>query len=202
MFLWSTTSLAALKTVKHKKYGQQFVIYQMIENDINIYRKLIKRLQTAKKGEVVYIVVRNNRGGYMRTLSQLTHHIASSKGTVIMEADGFIASAAALIVFQGDLVRINYSARLLFHNVRYQQGDKLVIPSRKNRDTPQKLWTYHTSLNWFKRTRVAPMLTNEQWEHLLNGKDVIIWGKRICKLGAKTRVIADRGNSCLTRGVK
>lgn len=201
-FIWSSASVAKLSVQKHKKYGRQYVIYDMVEMKIGIYNRLVRRLQTANKGEVVYIVVQNNRGGYMRTLASLVHHIERSRGTVVIETKGFIASAAALLAFQGDYVRINHDTKILFHNVRYKTRSGLVIPSRVNKNSPRKIYTYHASLNWFKRTRVATMLNREEWNQLLNGKDVIIRGKRICEWGSKTRVIANRNGSCLTRGIK
>lgn len=202
LLLLSSQAWADLSVKYHNKYGKIYEIHSQIGPDIAEYQPLIDALVKAKKGQVIYVVVMQNRGGYMRTLAKLTHYISQTKGAVIMEARGFIASAAALLVFQGDLVRINHDSQILFHNIRYFDKGRVVIPSRLDRNTPSKIYIYHSSLSWFARTRVAAMLTGDEWEKLLDGKDVIVRGERICNWGVKTRVIANRFKSCLTRGVK
>ncbi len=191
-----------LKVVPHKSLGKIYFIHTRITANISDYRELITDLQKARKGQIIYIIVMQNGGGYMNTLGTLTHHIRASKATVIMEARGFIASAAALVVFQGNFVKIRHKARILFHNIRYFRAGIKIVPHEGNKRGPRKLFTYQTSLSWFKATRVATMMTKKEWRKLIYGGDVVILGQRICSWGVKTRVLKDTAKWCLTRGNK
>ena len=200
----SPVSIGKLAVKSHKTYGHIYVIYGQIESNPRVYRKLLTRLNRARRGERVYIIVRDNNGGYMNTAAVLTRHIRASKALVIIEGRGWVASAAAHILFQGDRVKIHHKSRILFHNIRYRGFfGKRVIPSSINRLGARKRATYQASLRWYGLSKTRGMLTSREWRRLLRGKDIIIRGKRLCTPGKSHKILRkSKGGVCILRGSK
>lgn len=199
-----TSTMAALTVEKHERYEKQYIIHTNVGEHISTYQPLVDKLNNAKRDEVTLIIIKNNRGGYMHTLMQITNAIHRSDGLVFIRLKGYAASAAAFLLFQGDMATLPHTSGVLFHNIRYvNQDGKLVIPSKSNRATPYDVTVFNSTMSWFLKTGVRELLTKKEWHDLLDGKDIIIRGKRICTWAKVGNVLRNNpGEYCLVKGRK
>jgi hypothetical protein len=102
-------------------------VYWILHNRVLLanveYLPLIKRLESAKKGDTVRIIVRSNRGGSVYTMQMISRAMHNSKAKVIVSVEGYAASAGAHILLQGDEAHVPPSAEVLWHTGSICYGD-------------------------------------------------------------------------------
>lgn len=92
-----------------------WVLYKQVKFAYEGYLPLIHKLNDAKEGETVRIILRKNGGGAVPTMDLIAKAMVASKAKVITSVQGWAASAAAHILMHGDEVIIPPDARILWH---------------------------------------------------------------------------------------
>jgi len=175
-----------------------YVLKDQVSLNNSKYLPLMRALESAKKGEVIKILIVNNRGGSVVTMNMITNKIKTSKALVKIYTDGYIASAAAYLAFQGDITYMPYRTRVLFHTGSVCLGEMCfrLAPSIRHSmpsfyqyylsSIKNQKWIYKPGLiclhpgmcmyNPFKRTVVS----RKYWEYFKTGEDAWTNGREIC----------------------
>lgn len=151
-------------------------------------------LNGAKEGELVFLEIKSNLGGYVSAWRELNEAINATKATVVTRLQRGAYSAGAMSMMSGDIAVFHAESVVMFHVFRNaDQTFLLTKPSALT--TPQRLAMYYFQLKIFEDL-FLPYLTKEQQKQMLEqGKDIYIFGLQICqdakKLGKNTDIIID-----------
>lgn len=177
------------------------VIHKNVDLDSSVFQPLIDRLNQAKKGDTVHILVLNNQGGYVSTMKEIITAMRASDARVVVRVKGYAASAAAVISISGDVLELPHAAELLWHtgSICLQEDLCLVINPQiqllghrfeelyrttVERDRPIYDPGYicirpsSCMVNPFKS---KTFVSKEHWEHYKTGGDMWIRGKEVCE---------------------
>lgn len=148
-------------------FAKDYTMYIRGEMDVGSTKHIRYILNISNKDDVVYILI-NSPGGNVKELSDLLESIGSSKSKVVTVAANMAASAAGIVLFAGDEVRIGDQLFFLAHlPTRYRGDTKIPTPI----DHPVKQWVV-SAMDYF----YGRYLTNAEVYYMLQGKDVVIPG--------------------------
>lgn len=149
------------------------------------YRGLVNRLNSAKRGETIRIIIKNHRGGLNHTREYITDAIARSKAKIIVEIRGFAHSNAALLYRHGNTAVVPHRVQILYHqsSINGKQHSRFYS------------WSYreHILVGAFE------LMTSAERKAWYDRKDVIISGKRVCD---SKFVLTNYKSFCIIKGIK
>lgn len=150
---------------------------------------------------VVEIVMEKNLGGYVDEQRETRKVIRNSKKTIVLVCQKECDSAAAMLLFAGDLAKIHKEATILFHNIRYYDKslDKSawIVPSLTYVKNDVDLYLLRESM--ITAERIRENLTMRQWYSMLDGNDVVLTGKELC---SQRETLVDNSEYCIVKGNK
>lgn len=171
----------------------KYITPKSVEMNIPLQTKL----DNCKKNEVLNIQLVNNYGGYVYIYEDLRKKVRKANCMVVFEVEHLAASAAAMTLFMGDLVKVHRDSKILFHVIRYvdpETGETIIptIHSKGLYDIAMFTWSL-TVLE-----KIMPYTTPDEYKRMLEGEDIIISGKELCNRGVN--VIHRTSEYCLITG--
>lgn len=193
-----------------------YVLFHKVQGDPTEYMDLIRALNNAEKGTNIYIVLRDNQGGYVSIMDMISNAMHRSKATIHTRVEGYAASAAAHILMQADHVRLDHDAQILWHT------GSVTFAGMRITLTPSTSFPF----NFYYRKAVngesylhkpvyitirgitmyhpmhRPYVPKEYWDQFLQGKDQWIKGKKVCETRLGMREQLNTKTYCMVRGIK
>lgn len=162
------------QTVKTKS----FVLHNMFT--VNNFKPLYKLLNDAKDGEQINIFV-NSGGGSVSAMFLLLDMIEQSKADVkyIVSDNSLSAAAIMLCYLNPEHVQVRDAAIIMFHQMTLRIDGKSTVISKLDSLNP-----VHKTLkqqNMIVLNKCKKLLTDAEWEKLMNGEDIYIIGKEFKK---------------------
>lgn len=148
-----------------------YVLGATIGRDNENYQALVDDLKTAHRGDQIYIILKNNGGGWAKDGYNLYDDIRASKAIVTTEARGNVSSAALHVLLAGDYIRIPKDNSEHIAHMQFIGTE----------DHPIRLWFMIQTDKERYPVIYGPFLTHEQWDSLMDGDNVALTGEGICK---------------------
>ncbi len=139
-----------------------FILSENIGFHGDSYDDLVDALDRAKKGDTIYIVLRENNGGYIREEGRIRDAMYRSKALVVTEVQGWASSAALCILFSGDRIVI----------------EKNVLTGVDHLSSPRSPWSMAEDIK--EMVYHIKFLSAAEWQSVKAGKDTFIYGNNIC----------------------
>lgn len=153
---------------------------------------VLETLRKAKPGDVVYIRVQSPGGEYW-TAGEILNAIRESKASrVVMEVDGYAASAAAMILLGADTVVADKADHIMYHTPYYEIAGQIIRTSRMTQEAAK--WTREGFC-------LDKILTAAGWDAFLAGKDVVLDGDVFTKLNNKYNCGVKHGTNTSTPSI-
>ncbi len=153
-----------------------FILSENIGFHGDTYWDLVDALDRAKQGDTIYIVLRENNGGYVTDEGRIRDAMHRSKALVVTEVQGWASSAALCILFSGDRVMIQKNK---LTGVDHLSSPR--FPYTIARDIKEMV--YHIKF-----------LSAAEWQSVKDGNDTYIYGNSICAKNLPHS--ADSAQSC------
>lgn len=173
-----------------------YVIHKNVDEDIEVFRELLDALDNAKKGDIIFIELRHNNGGYITTMQEITKHMKNSLALVITKPTGYTASAAAYLTMQSDFVVMPHTTQMMWHtgSVCFMFTNQCFRTSPSNPLTWVPYLLRIQQMEYLHQQYFImlpggykiedpfrkPYVTEEEWKILTSGWDLWKTGKAVC----------------------
>lgn len=161
----------------NKQYVCHFYWYGAIQNRSQ-YESSVNLLEKLRANDKVYIHL-NSPGGSTSVLFYLQDKIQKSKANIIMQQDGWVASAAAILLLSGDKIIIKSNEKILFHlskssisEAKREYCSTLIsrFECLWKKSIDEKILRYMTNV-----------LNKDELKNIFEGKDVILTGYELAE---------------------
>lgn len=149
------------------------------------YRHIIRDLNRSRQSSSIFIIMRNNRGGYMDSGMEIVKAIKRSRAEVTTVSRGFVGSMAAILVMRGKIIEIEKDSKLLFH-----------FPGRFD-DNGNRLTT-NIKMGYDTMGPFMHIFTKDQVNKMKGSGDVLLTGRQLCAI-LKNKIV-DNVKLCKRKG--
>jgi len=175
--IWTSVTAGGLDQGIYRPMPNVFILTENIGFHGDSYGDLVEALDNAQRGDTIYIVLRENNGGYVTDEWRIRDAMHKSKALVVTEVQGWASSAALCILFSGDRVRI----------------EKNTWTGIDHLSSPRTPWSIEYDIKDMA-TYHPKFLSAAEWESVKAGKDTELWGNNICAKNLPHS--ADDADSC------
>lgn len=175
--------------------GQRFTI-----TDVS-YWEAMQKLRSAKEGDAIKLVIKENYGGDANVLKMLNDAISQSKAFVVVSVKHFGLSCGTYIAAQGNLFFLSNDSLLLFHTGQHGSGIKTTNKGNSVNDPDNEeafamvTKVFEPYTNW---------ITAAERERFKQGDDIYVTGKEICNRvdGRNAPILYRFRDGCVIKGLK
>lgn len=155
----------------------------------------ISKLHALRHYDTLYLAL-DSHGGSVDELTRFMKARNATKGTLICTVETISASASAMILQSCDKVYVRPHAQILYHMPRFMNSEKtpygkkleIHIISRKSKKFLMQLQYIYFKAK-MEQFKIHETLTEQEWNKLLDGEDIIISGKELAKRDKRVRVL-------------
>lgn len=148
------------------------------------YSELIETLEHAHRGDKIYIIVEDNKGGWDADGKAIRAAIRGSRAIVTTESRGESSSAALHVLFSGDYVIIPKDDYV--HVAHLKFIGSMENPFRGWYNIPEEI----QRMSFYKR-----FLNPKEWQIFVDGGNAWLTGAGICRTAPKK--IKDDASHCV-----